>query len=493
MRMCRSKRLILVACSFLIALPGRAYPHAAGQLVPLHVLKIAAGPAGNQVNDTFVLSEERTIFNRTQDRDVIVLFQWEGPPGQHKLGAQWRSPDGAATSNSTVNYVARDRRFGAYWRLSLSPSMPTGMWAIEATVDGEPAGRFTFEVTDDKIDDTKSRRPLTQAVLFERLNRAFVSLERFSGAGRKLESFSGLLGAHGRIYTTVAAIDDADRIRAVLPDGTGRDVQSLLAWNRKQEWAVLDASTDATAEFAVAPPASIRIGDRFFSMEGSPTGGRVLTELTITGQRSIAPSVESGWLATFINDVGTPGSPVVNEYGEIVGIVGTGLSGATRLLTITRLRADLKGAPIISFAAFNLSEGTTATSLADLRARGELIPALAREQNILSGGFAHEIARTNTVAPSDQREEFSAQEKKFVAFVTWSPIENIKGQTKIQLFDENNRLVLDSAPKKTNISKRDLSLSSWEIPVARLAPGMYRADVLLDNKPIWRGFFKITP
>ena len=214
-RMSRSRGVLSPVCVLTFALLIPAYPNYASQDVPLHVLRIVAGPSGNQVNGTFLLSEERSVFNRADDRDVIVVFQWEGRPGQHKLIAQWRSPDGTATSNSTVNYLAKDRKFGAYWRLSLSPTMPTGTWAIEATVDDEPAGRLTFEITDSKVDASKARRPLTQAMLFEHLGRIFVSIERFSAAGRRLDSFSGLIGPRGRIYTTIGAIDDVDRLRAV--------------------------------------------------------------------------------------------------------------------------------------------------------------------------------------------------------------------------------------------------------------------------------------
>jgi hypothetical protein len=34
-------------------------------------------------------------------------------------------------------------------------------------------------------------------------------------------------------------------------------------------------------------------------------------------------------------------------------------------------------------------------------------------------------------------------------------------------------------------------LSSWKLPVPP-TPGMYRADVLIDGTPIWRGFVKVT-
>ena len=92
----------------------------------VHVLKISAGPAGKEADGTFLLTEERTVFGRTDDREVIVLFEWDGVPGPHKLVAQWRSPDGGLGSTSAIDYIAKGRRFGGYWRLPISPAMPLG-------------------------------------------------------------------------------------------------------------------------------------------------------------------------------------------------------------------------------------------------------------------------------------------------------------------------------------------------------------------------------
>ena len=77
-------------------------------------------------------------------------------------------------------------------------------------------------------------------------------------------------------------------------------------------------------------------------------------------------------------------------------------------------------------------------------------------------------------------------------FVTWNPIEQLKGLANIRLFDADNRPVMESKPKKMNLRKGQMSLSSWEVPIASLS-GLYRRDVMLDGKPIWRGFVSIRP
>ena len=102
------------------------------------------------------------------------------------------------------------------------------------------------------------------------------------------------------------------------------------------------------------------------------------------------------------------------------------------------------------------------------------------------------INRGPIVAPADQRTEFSTAEKTFTAFVTWSPQERLKGMMSTKLFTADNRLVSSSKPKKSDLRKQELVLSSWQIPMLRNA-GAYRLDVLLDDKVMWRGYVRITP
>jgi hypothetical protein len=478
-------RVLTLACGVLTS-----FAVTSQQPPQVHVLKIAGGPAGSEVNGAFTLTEERSSFNRAADREIVVHFLWEGVPGAHKMIGRWRSPDGAQTSVSTIEYVAKDRRFGAYWRLPISPGMALGTWSIEATVDGQPAGRFTFEVTDAPVAALPTRRPLTQAEMFERLNRIFVVLHRTNAAGRDLDTAAGFTASRGNIYTAMAAIDDVDQIRALLPGGAARAVTSVVAWNRQQEWAVLPAPGEPSGEtLAVAADKSVKVGDRCYSMEGGLAGARSLLEGAITGMgaRTDAPM----YLATFSTGNGIQGAPVMNEYGELLGLIGVGGSGATRLYDLMRLRARLNGVPIVPLMLVRIRAEAPAVSLSDLRARGELLTALSGDHHVQSGGFAKSITR-KTFAPADQREDFSVADKSFVVFVTWNPQERLRGQTRVRIYDADNRLVLESKPKKSDLRKNELTLSSWDVPISFQA-GAYRAEVMFDDKPTWRGFVRITP
>lgn len=483
-----------LAVSLAMSLPVLAapsLPQAAGAVTqaPLNVLKISAGPTGTESNGTFVLTEERTVFSRSSDREVIAFFQWDGVPGAHKLVAQWRSPDGGLTSSSAIDYVAKDRRFGAYWRLSLSPTIPLGTWSIEATVDGHPGGRLTFEVRDEKVTAPPVKRPLTQAELYERLNRAFVVLERSNAAGRRLEPAAGFVAGSTDIYTALTSIDAADRITAVGADNSRRDIMSVVSWHRRQDWAILEGTVPQEA-LPVAAGDSTKVGDRIYSMEGG-TAGRALTEGGMTGQSDL-PGVGRRLLAAFTNGTGTPGAPVVNEFGELVGMVGGAhMPGATGLLDLLRFRGTMKGIPIVPMTELRARPGAPRESIAALLQRGDLIPALSGEQHVVSGGFAKQINRGPAVAPGDQREEFTSQDKTFVTWINWSPQDRVRGTSILRLFDADNRVVLESKPAKIDLRKGQLSLSSWQIPVPN-APGMYRVDAAIDGKPIWRGFVRIS-
>jgi S1-C subfamily serine protease len=478
----------LLAC--FLAGPHQAPP--AGP-PPLTVLRIAAGPSGEVRNGDFVLDEERAQFDPARDKQVVVLFQWQGQPGVHRMTAQWRSPDGASSTTSPVQYEARDRRFGAFWPLSLSATTAPGTWTIEATVDGQPGGRFTFDVVamPGSGPAPAAKRLLSQADLFSRASAGFVLLERATAKGDRLDPAAGFAAGRGRVFTSVAAVDGADTITAVLPDGRRQPITGMLAMNRLQDWIVLAGGIEGEVSQPLVSDASVQIGDRLFSIAASTGASRVLADGTISG-RAGTPATGPRLLMTFGAGSGPPGGPVFNEFGELMGITGGSLvPGASDLSDLLRFRAELHGVPIVPISLIRSALGGAVVPLAEARARGDLLPAVIGGQHVMSGGFARGIAKTQTIVPTDQRREFSVSDKQFVAFVTWSPQLRLKGALVLRLYDEANRVVVDSKPGKLDLRPGTSRLSSWTMTVPG-GLGVYRADVLIDNVPIWRGFLRIV-
>jgi S1-C subfamily serine protease len=481
------RSLVLIACAVLVTAGA-----ATAQTPPaVHVLKIAAGPSGAENNGAFVLTEERLKFSRTADREVIVFFHWDGVPGAHKLVAQWRSPDGGFTSNSTIDYKAAERRFGAYWRIAITPTMQLGMWSIEATVDGQPGGRLSFEIIDETAEKGSApKRPLAQQELFEVLRRSYVVLNRVMPDGRDMEPVGGVVSAGGQILTGVRGLDGAGPITAVLPDGTAQPVTSITALSRPAGWALIPLGSPATdfAKGATDPP---KVGDRCYSMQTATAGSRVLIEGQITGLTGATATTPAAWMASFFTGLGTNGSPVVNEYGELLGI----LAGVPSP-TISSLRAmgsaSYGNVPVIPLSGIPSGALPNPIAIDTVRAGGHLLTPLEGDVHVLSGGFAGSIGRGPAIRPEDQRDEFSAREKDIVVFVTWAPRDKLKGQTSFHVYDPASRVIMSSKPTKVNFRKSELVLSSVKIPVPR-DPGIYRAEIHLDGKAAWRGFVRITP
>lgn len=456
---------------------------------PLHVLKIVAGPAGTETNGTFALTEERSTFSRTNDKEVIVLFQWDGVAGPHKLAARWRSPDGSFTSDSIIDYVAKERRFGAYWRIAIAPTMALGAWSIEATVDGQPGGRFTFEITDTNVQPgIAPKRPLLQQELYERLAGSYVPLLRAAEGGRELDIAGAFAGAEGQLFTSVKALDEIHRVQGVSAAGARQDLTQVIDLDRNGGWAILAARVEGTTLLPRASEAP-RVGDRCYSMHGNAAGARVLLEGQVTGR---AQGAAGGLMVSFFNGAGTHGSPVVNEFGELIGLLGATAMPSPRALRMSGETIEFGNIPMIPIAAVAARSGATLSTFETLRARGDLLEPLVGETHVLAGGFATTITRSPMVRPEDQRTEFSAADKEIVIFVTWSPRERLKGQTVFKVYDAANKPVVSSKPAKVDFRTNSLMMSSWRIPVFQ-QPGTYRVEIHFDGKPAWRDYVRILP
>ena len=462
----------------------------AQQAAPPQVLRISAGPAGVEEKGTFRLTEERSVFSRADDKEVIVYFQWDGTPGRHLLEAVWRSPNGSSTSRSTIDYTAKERRFGAYWRFTITPDMQLGTWSIEATVDGQPGGRFTFEITGAPAPAaTPVKRPLAQPELHALLSKHFVVLTRKAPGPKDLDPGAGSIVAPGQIFTAIRLLDSVDRVAAVSSSGTTQEVTTIVDLNPPAGWAIIEAYTGEVPALSHARAPSV--GDRCYSMQGAE-GTRVLLEGQITGTVGPAGRIE-GWIVSFFNGVGIAGGPVVNEYGEWLGILGRRpTESALAYRSFPASATELGNVPVIPIGVIGVRSGSTPATLAALRGRGVLLEPLVMEEHIVSGGFASETPRGTIPPPHIQREQFTRADKQMVVFVTWGPRVRLKGQAAFHLFDSSNSRIASSKLSKVDFRARDLATSLWQIPVT-MAPGSYRAELHFEGKPVWRSYVRITP
>jgi hypothetical protein len=195
------------------------------------------------------------------------------------------------------------------------------------------------------------------------------------------------------------------------------------------------------------------------------------------------------YIIQILNGRGLPGSPVLNEFGEIIGMIAAPSLQNRGGLVGFRAGPD-QGKPVLPISLIRPS-AAPAISILELRRRGDLMPPLGRTDNILSAGFARQIQR-NPVRPIDQKEQFSATDGRFFVFATWDPKERVRGTMMFRIFDENNQLVAESKPGKVDFKPGGTTFSQWEAPVPT-RPGNYRTDIAIGEVPAWRGFFRVTP
>jgi hypothetical protein len=464
------------------------------QPTPIQVLRISAGTSGSEKNGVFVLTDERTVFSRSADREVIVFFEWEHVPGPHKLVAQWRSPAGDATASSTIDYDAANKRFGAYWRLPLVPDTALGLWSVDATMDGRPAGRFTFEITDKIIDVPHMKRPLTESEIYNRLAKVFVVIRRTLPDGRELDGAAGFVAdpVSGLTYTVISAIDATHALHALIPDGTLHPISQLVAFSRKQQWAVVGGRPVASESLPISRAQMSEVGSRCYSIEGTPAGVRVIITGTITGQVTQNTGVRT-LIATFPSAFGMPGAPVVNEYGELIGLVGVGLPGDPRSIEqIIAARGSVSGVPVIPVPPPDVLQADPSQDIGALRASGALMAPVTGGAHIATAGFTRDAPKRGELGPSTMRDDLSLAEKSIYVLVSWAPADRLRGQAAIRVFDADNNLIAESPGRKVNFRKGNYTQWSWDVPMMR-APGLYRFDLVVDTTTYWRGFLRVNP
>ena len=445
------------------------------------------------------VEDARSVFYVPADKEVVVYFAWEGPAGKHHFEGLWQNPSGKVSLISVYDYQTETTRFGGYFKLSLADVLPGG-WLVQARIDGEPAGAHAFQIVSAERPENvgSTRRVLSRAEIYSRAAAAAVVIENLDQKGARRLVGSGILISPGHVLTAFEVIDGATRVRVGGPQGKLVEVTDVLAWNRRQDWAILSVPSDDAA--AVLPRAAdpLSIGDRCYLLDMPAEGNRVLLETSLIGKQNLGRAIERLNIGdTF--DRRSVGSPVLNDYGEIIGLAAGGLlPGAPFIGDVVMsyrngsLTSPTRGALAVPIELV-VEAGATPTTIANLAASGQFTPVLAGSQIMLNGTLARDVNRkANPPQTIDEKSEFSRTDSKAVVFLTWMPREKRTGIPTLRIYDLDNRLVSeDVGKKKFNFGANTISYSVWDLELTKLPPGLYRIDVLLDADTVWRTFFRM--
>jgi hypothetical protein len=487
-------RLEPVALALLIvaSAPASAPSQVSGRF---HLVRSVSGSRGAPEGQRFVMEDPRTQFQAGKDRQVLVLFEWQGPTGRHHCEGAWKDPSGHVVFTSTADVDARGPRFAAYWGLSLPDAVTAGTWVVEATVDGESAGAHAFQIVAGAVDSSAplARRALAMPELYQRGLGATLTVEAVDGAGVGLGRASGLFVSPDLVLTTFGVLNGARRARVITGDGRRLETADVVAWNRRADWAFLRVA-GAHEKPLDRTPTRPSIGDRCYFLDLEGDGSRTIAEAAVTGLAGTGDL-----MITATTGGASSGAPVLNEYGEGVGTTGgaPAVAGATRVelaMLGPEVASASQGGRIRGFPSLP-EEGSASRTLEDLDRAGEFVRPLAHTPHFVYGILGADVERRGAARipmAVDQRFRFSRREKSCVVLATWTPARKQDATVAFQLFDEDNRAIGASDATKAKLRPGESFVQYWTIPLLKLVPGIYRVDVTLGPEPVWRTYFRVT-
>ena len=469
------------------------------------IIRSVSGTKGSQKGISYVVEDPRTVFYIPEDHQVIVYFEWEGPPGMHHLEGVWKNPEGKVVLLSDFDYQASQRRFGAYWALVLSEAVQPGLWALEAHVDGELAASHNFQIVASPRPaiTTPQRRLLSPSEIYQRALGASVPISKRDASGEQLSEGSGFLIASGFVLTSFQNIDGAGSVVVRLADGRRIEPEGVVTWNRMQDWVILKMAASDAPTLPPANPNSVSVGDRCYTLDVSQEDTRVIVDGNVIGRRKL-PQLGDRLSLSFGVAPRADGSPLLNEYGEYIGMVvrGSLLPGSASLdvvkwgypTNIFRPGGSFSETLAVPVEAIPVPPGDVKPkALGELAEAGQFTPPLVGYRNIERGTLALYVKSNGSYPDAvNEKFEFSQHDREMAVLVVWAAAEKIKGEAVMHIFSLDNHALFSTKPFKINLGRGQKSASVWKVALAKVPPATYRLDVNLGTNPVWRTFFRVV-
>lgn len=480
-----------------LAQPQAGGVSAAGPKV--RMVRSVAGTKGEERGGSYVILDPRTKFYVPDDRQVIVYFEWEAFKGTHHCEGTVKGPNGQLAVMSSFDYPATQSKFGGYWTIPLLENSSPGLWTFESRVDGESAGEIRFEVISAKrpADAAKEEVLPTPAEIYSRAVAAIALVEKLDEKGQPLGAGSGFLSADNSLLTSFQVIDGALHLRIQFANGTRIQTETVAAWNRRQDWAILKVDAEKIPKLALAASKSWSIGDHCYWLDTKTDGGRVIADGQIVGKES-----REGWgdriSITNAFNTAANGGPLLNERGEVVGFLGGSLPEILVPRILTDVLAGASPTYAITGSAVPISmvpstPNGSPTTLQALWNGGQFTPAITAAKNVSFGMMSQgRPEKGKTPFAKEMKTEFTRQDSSATILVSLQAFERLQTTAELRVYDVDNHLTSKVEPVKISLRRGASVERYWSFSPTTMRPGVYRADVLLGEAVAWRTFFRIS-
>jgi hypothetical protein len=470
---------------------------------PVQLVRALVGAKGEARNGTFFMTEPRSVFYAPEDKEVIVYFEWESPKGVHHCEGSVHRPGGEFATMSSFDYVATQPRFAGFWKVPLSQSTPPGGWTFQSRVDGQSAGEVSFQVVVavKPADLAKELLPPTPAKVYSQTTSASVDVEKLDSQGHLLRHSSGFFLKDGIVVTSFRSIDGATALRLRFPSGKELSAPSILAWDRRQDWVLLSTDSKDNPSLKLAEGKTWSIGDHCYWLTVKTDGGRVLSDGQIVGLNS-PPSWGARIDISGIYDSAAMGGPLLNDQGEVIGILGGALPDSFLNSYSSQSQTDASeiifastGGIAIAISLLPKTMPTSPVNLQDLWSKGQMTAQVTNSKYVLFGMLTQGEKTVGKKSPPGERElkvNFQRGDASASALIHFTNTENFKSTAILKLYDVDNQLVASGKPEKMSVSRGVHAERSWLLPLANLPAGVYRVDLELADGVAWRQFLKLS-
>jgi hypothetical protein len=134
------------------------------------------------------------------------------------------------------------------------------------------------------------------------------------------------------------------------------------------------------------------------------------------------------------------------------------------------------------------------TSLAEVSNRGEFAPLVVKSNSIQYMSVTSAVGKDsgNIPLPRNSKQIFSKRDNKAAVYVNWQSSVKEKIACYLRFFTADNKMIITSKPQEVSLAPGKYASTTWDFPLAPLSPGIYRVDLLINDKTSWREFIRIT-